>query len=256
MTVLALVAAAAAAWFACRPVPVLTSGRGAGRLRLLPAWSVVPVGVACSLFTVPGHVVVLGSLLLAASAASWRLWQRRARRREWAAEAARIEEACGHLAAELASGQPPGTALRRVAADCPALASAAEAFGLGGDVPTALREASDAPGRGDLRFLAAGWQVAHRSGAGLALAVERIASSLRADQQTARLVAGELASARATAQLVAALPVLSLAMGSGAGGSPWTFLLATPLGLACLGGGLLLTLAGLWWIEALTGDAG
>ena len=256
MIALALVAGASAAWFACRPVPTVQSATGEGRRRLRPAWPVGLAGAACCLMALPGHVTVLCGLLLTACGGSWRLWQRRSRRLESAAEAARIAEACEHLAAELASGQPPGAALRRVAADCPGLAPAAEAFSLGGDVPAALREASAAPGRGDLRLVAAGWQVAHRSGAGLAVAVERIAASLRADQQTARLVAGELASARATAQLVAGLPVLSLAMGSGAGGSPWAFLLTTPGGLACLGGGLFLTLAGLWWIEVLTGDAG
>jgi tight adherence protein B len=256
VTVLALVAATSAAWFGCRPVPSASITTGDGRHGRMPAWPLVPGGAACCLAALPGHVVVLGALLVAAAAASWRLWQRRSRRLERAAEAARIEEACEHLAAELTSGQPPGTALRRVAVDCPALASAAEAFGLGGDVPAAMREASAGPGRGDLRLLAAGWQVAHRSGASLAVAVERITASLRADQHTARLVAGELASARATARLVAGLPVLSLTMGSGAGGSPWAFLFTSPVGLACLGGGLFLTLAGLWWIEALTGDAG
>jgi tight adherence protein B len=41
-------------------------------------------------------------------------------------------------------------------------------------------------------------------------------------------------------------------MGSGAGGDPWSFLLRTPVGWGCLGAGLTLELAGLWWIETLS----
>ena len=217
-------------------------------------WGVGVVLATTSVLLLPGHAVALLGLAGLGVVGAGRLWHGRAQRLHANREAARVLECCEQLAAELAAGQPPGTALQRVAADWPALTPAAEAFGLGADVPTALRGVARRPGAGDLRLLAAGWQVAHRTGSGLAAVVGSIATSLRAAESTRRLVASELASARATARLVALLPILALAMGSGAGGDPWHFLLATGPGLACLGGGLALSLAGLWWIEALTGD--
>jgi tight adherence protein B len=93
--------------------------------------------------------------------------------------------------------------------------------------------------------------VSHRTGAGLADALDRVAGTVRADRATRRVVAGELASARATARMMAALPLLVLVLGAGGGASPWGFLLGTPAGVLCLGAGLGLGALGLWWIERI-----
>jgi tight adherence protein B len=119
----------------------------------------------------------------------------------------------------------------------------------------ALRRAAGEPGADDLRLLAAAWQVSHRSGQGLAVATARISQRLRAQRRTARVVEAELSSARATARLVAALPLAAWVMGAGTGSRPVTFLTGGPAGLVCLAVGLGLTLAGLWWIEALADGA-
>lgn len=170
--------------------------------------------------------------------------------------AERVRETCEALAAELAAGRPPGAALERAAEEWPVLAPVAEAHRVGADVPAAWRAASTVPGGGDLRLVAAAWQVAHRTGHGLAHAVARVATDLRRARGTRRIVAGELASARATARLVAALPVAALLMGSGVGGDPVGFLLGHPVGLACLAAGAALGLTGIAWIEALAREAG
>ena len=186
-----------------------------------------------------------------ATGVSWLLYLRRRERRAAEATGRRVLDTCEHLAAELAAGQPPGAALSRAAADWPDLGPVAEAFRVGSDVPGALRSVAARPGAGDLRLLAAAWHVAHRTGQGLADAVDRVSRELVAARATRRVVQGELASARATARLVALLPVAALAMGSGVGGDPVGFLLRTPAGWLCLATGLAFGLAGLWWIEAL-----
>ena len=122
---------------------------------------------------------------------------------------------------------------------------------MGADVPAALRLLARRPGAGQLRNLAASWQVAHETGSGLAAAVHRAAQAIRAERRTARLVSAELASARATARMLAVLPVGVLLLGAGVGGDPVGLLLTTPLGLGCLAVGLGLSVAGLAWLERI-----
>lgn len=209
-------------------------------------------------------VVVLGAfglasprrvlLLIVIGAATWAgggLVRRRRAARAAERTSLRLLEACEQLTGELIAGQPPGAALDHGAAEWELVAPVAEAFRVGADVPDAWREAALRPGAHDLRLVAAAWQVSHRTGSGLASALEHVTGDLRAQHATRRVVAGELASARATARLVGVLPALVLTFGAGAGGDPWGFLLGHPIGLGCLALGLAFALAGLAWIEAL-----
>jgi tight adherence protein B len=190
-------------------------------------------------------------LLVAALVAGRLLWTRRGQARAAEETARRMLEACELVAAELAAGRPGEAALEESVEAWPAMRAVADSCRLGGDVPVALRDLSLTPGADGLRLLAGAWVVSQRTGSGLAETTRRVAEAVRRDQATAQVVAGELASARATARLVAGLPALALLMGSGAGANPWRFLLATPLGLACLAAGLAIGFAGLWWIELI-----
>ena len=222
--------------------PLLISIAGAGGWGVVNGWLPARAGV----LVVAGVLGAVGGRLI---------WKRRRDRRVRATTAVGVLDACEVLAAELAAGRPPGHALAEAARRWSGLVPVVDAWSLGSDVPGALRRVAVAPGAGDLRVVAAAWQVAHHSGSGLAHAVSRVASRIRAQRQTQRVVTSELASARATARLVAALPVVALGMGSGAGGSPWRFLLDTPVGWGCLVAGLAFGVGGLWWIEAIADQA-
>lgn len=213
--------------------------------------------LAVALVMLPGHGRVRRRALCrggtARPAPSATPWGRRAASRQ---DTRSVLEVCDVLAAELGAGRPTGDALTTAARHWPALAPVVEAYHLGADVPQAWRDlASRRRGARDLRLVAAAWQVSHQTGHGLAHALGRTARGIRSRQRTQRVVESELASARATARLVAGLPVVALSMGSGAGGSPWRFLLGTPVGLGCLLVGVLLLLLGLWWIERIADGA-
>jgi tight adherence protein B len=212
------------------------------RLRVWPG--------AASLLAVAGAFAAPLALGLLVAVGAWSLRRRSTARRASAARAAAVLELCEDLAGDLAAGAAPGVALERAARRWPELAAPATAHRLGGSVPEAWRALAAAPGAADLHVVAAAWQVAERTGAGLADALAGVATGIREQQRTRRLVASELASARATARLMAALPLLTLAVGSGAG-DPVGFLLGTPAGLACAAAGVALALAGVAWIEGI-----
>ncbi len=250
-------AAAAGCWlltWSAPPGSALPSAVG----RAAPLAAAVTAGLAAVAFVslwwiegTRGAVLVVGIGLVVGvlrSAAHRRAERAREDRR------ARVVEVGEAMVGELRAGQPPGRALVRAGEIWPELAPVVAASRLGADVPTALRRASARPGAEGLFALAAAWQVAERSGAALTAALSEVVASARGRRQACALVAGELASARATARLVAVLPFGTLAMTAGIGGDPWTFLLDRPAGVACLAAGVGLILAGLWWIDAIAGS--
>jgi tight adherence protein B len=216
-------------------------------------WVLLPL-VALAVAWAAPQVAGLVLTALGVAAGGLVLWRQRARRLTARAMAAEVVECCEQLASELAAGQAPAVVLDRVAGEWAWLGPVASAQVVGGDVPAALRVVAARPGAGALTIVAAAWEIAHRTGQGLASALDVVAQDLRAAQQTRLVVDGELASARSTAKLVAGLPVAALVMSSGVGGDPWAFLFGTPLGTGCLVVGLGLGFAGLVWIEAIAGS--
>ncbi|GAA3164642.1 hypothetical protein GCM10010466_64450 [Planomonospora alba] len=169
-------------------------------------------------------------------------------------------ELCQGLAAELAAGRTANEALARVV---PAVAFPDPAAGRalaaaardGGDVPAALLAVAPDRGGEGLRRLAACWRAGVTVGGGLVVLVDRVAASLREAEAHRQEVAAQLAGPRATARMLAALPVLGLLMAAGLGMRPLDFLFGGPVGAACLVLGVALDCCGLWWTHRLAARA-
>lgn len=247
--------AALAAWLAI-PRP-----RAARRLAALaPAATTKPTLTA----TARNGPVRIGTAL-GARLPTWRdlvdLVRGRGRRRASAAWPEASIELCQSMAAELRAGRTPGDALRAAAEVLPpnvriGLRAVVAVASAGGDVPAELTEVArrDA-GAAGLRQVAAAWRVGAGSGGGLADVLERVAQSLRDQQAHGAQVAAQLAGPRATARLLAALPLLGLGLAAGSGARPLDFLFGTPAGLACLAAGLGLDALGLWWSTRIAAAA-
>ncbi|MFI5570436.1 type II secretion system F family protein [Streptomyces sp. NPDC051740] len=228
--------------------PRMTRAWGRTRGRLRAEWWSLAAGLV---------LAVLGASLLpvVAGAAGVPLLRRvrraagERRAREGRGDA--VIALCGALAGEVRAGRQPGEALLPAARDSGGLgdmqATVLAAARFGGDVPEALARAARQPGAEGLRGLAACWRVAVDQGAGLAAGLDRLEAALCAERDQRADLRAQLAGARATAVLLAGLPVVGLALGAALGADPLHILLHTPSGLVCLAVGGVLEGLGLWW---------
>ena len=227
--------------------------------RQAPSW-VLPTLTGVTLLLVSGVVAAAGGMV--AAVLGRRAWRRRqlVRRREQ--ERAGAGEALAVLVAELRAGRPPGVALAaaaEVAAGplAEAFAAAARSDSFGADpVACLLSEAPHSAVPELLRGLAACWAVCGSTGSSLASAVDLIAEGARAQHAHVLAVEAELAGPRASAAMLAALPLAGLALAAGLGARPLQVLLHTPVGIGCTVVGTGLELLGLWWTGRIVAAAG
>ncbi|MYW43362.1 hypothetical protein GT346_08430, partial [Streptomyces sp. SID161] len=111
------------------------------------------------------------------------------------------------------------------------------------------------PGAQGLLGLAACWRVAVDQGAGLATGLDRLEGALRAERDQRGDLRAQLAGARATAVLLAALPALGLLLGAAMGADPLRVLLHTGAGFGCLAVGAVFEAAGMWWAARIVQKA-
>jgi tight adherence protein B len=235
--------------------------RAAQRRRRRRSWSyVVVLIIVLTLITATGYLAnVRGAVLACASfvagATVARLITHHRRRRSALRVRADVAHACTVLASYLRVGQVPSAALAIAAADCQVLREGHQAATLGGDVVEVWRQQSRRAGHSGLLELARAWQVSIETGAPMSTTLDQVAASLAADQALTRVIDSELATARATSKVMAALPACGVGIGYLLGGDPGRWLLAGPPGWACLLVGVLLACAGVLWIEGLARQA-
>lgn len=235
-----------------RPSAVAVPGRPGGAAI---SAGVVVAAAGCLAAAAGGPVAAL----LAAVAVAVATVARRAARAARAASARRSAESelLAALAAELRSGRHPSAALAAVRSPADAdlglaLAAARATAVLGGDVSASLRGGGTSA---TLLKLAAAWQLSETCGAPLADVVAQVASDVQSAADLHRNAHVELSGARATGLVLAALPLLGVALGTAMGADPIHVLLDTSAGAVCAAGGLSFELAGLAWLRRLTNSA-
>lgn len=209
------------------------------------------VALAAAVLLLDGVRLAVATVLLVAAVGALHL-RRRERRRQVAARVrGAVAEVGETLVGELRAGRDVQTALVRAADVWAPFGAVARAAALGADVPAALHRVGREPGAEGLRALAVGWAVAERTGAGLADVLTEVVQGARGVHEDLRTVVTELSSARSTARLMVLLPLVTLGLAAGTGSTPWRLLVSEPLGVACLGGGVVLSLTGLLWIDRI-----
>jgi tight adherence protein B len=193
----------------------------------------------------------LVAVLAAGGAASaTRAWAARRRSARDDARLLAVTELLAALTAELRSGRPlegATLAAARAGGDQElgrALVGAVR--GAAGVAPALVGPVEEALAR-----LSAAVRLSARTGASLSGVVAAVEDDLRVRYRHRLELRSAVAAPRASAALLAGLPVLGLAMGSGVGADPWHVLTATGPGQVLLVAGVGLEAAGMAWSRRL-----
>jgi tight adherence protein B len=238
----------------------LVSGSPTARVRRLPGIDEFPVPMIAAIAGA-GAAAVVSTPLVAALAgilvlAGARSWAAAATGRAAEGRLAGFAEGLGALVAELRGGRPVEAATTAAVAAC-----GNEASGRALTLAIRARQAGDpvaagSPECGDALVAVAGRvsaavRLSARTGCSLADVLTAVDDDLRARAGHRRELRSAMAGPRASALLLAGLPVLGLAMGGGIGADPWRVLTATGAGQVLLVVGVAFELAGLAWSRRL-----
>ncbi len=99
------------------------------------------------------------------------------------------------------------------------------------------------------RAVSSAWRLADRTGAPLADTLDALCLGLRQRAEIAAAIDAELAAPRATARLLAVLPLAGIAIGELIGAGPLEVMASSALGRSCAGAGVVLLVAGQLWMR-------
>jgi len=202
----------------------------------------VVAGAVGSLLSTP----VVAVLAAVGGGAAGRAWRARAGEAGVHRRTLALVEALGALAAELRAGRSPAEATAAALDGCPDPETAAALAPVlrAGRAPAGMPD--DEPGRA-LSRVAAAVELSGSTGCSLAGVVTAVEDDLRARLRAEQELRSAVAGPRASATVLAGLPVLGLLMGSGVGADPWRVLSTTGTGTVLLVVGVALELAGTAW---------
>ena len=220
---------------------------GSARHLPLPPLAGLVAGLAGALVGTP----LVGTLAAGCAVLGARTWAGRRRGVREDARLLALTEALAAFAAELRSGRT------REAAVATAVAGAEE--DLGRALVRAVHSPRDAvpaqaragPVEEALVRVAGAVGLSGRTGASLDSVLTAVEDDLRARHRQRLELRSAVAGPRASALLLAGLPALGLAMGSGVGADPWSVLTRTGTGQVLLVVGVALEVAGIAWTQRL-----
>jgi tight adherence protein B len=217
-------------------------------------WIIACAGVAAAL-VLPSTTLLAVAVLGATAGLRYR---RRGRIRRAADEGRTLEAALDVLVGELRAGSHPVRAFR-VAADetygtvALSLRAVAARARLGADVIAGLHTAARSsvlPAH--WHRLAVCWQLAGDHGLAIATLMRAAQRDIAERQRFSARVTAGMAGARATAMILAGLPLLGVLLGQLIGARPLSFLLSGHAGGGLLVIGSMLVCAGLLWSDRIT----